>query len=214
MSATPALIRLEGVAARVGSTTILRGVDLAVAPGEAVALYGSNGAGKTTVLRILATLLPASAGRVEVLGADLATSAKYDIRSRIGLIGHVPALYPELSLRANLQYVAEVGGIEPGEVDAVLATVGLAGAADRPVEAASHGMQRRCEIARELMRMPEILLLDEPHSALDESAVALVAHLVSAVAERGGCAVVASHDRRQVDKLTGRQVQLESGSLL
>ena len=58
------------------------------------------------------------------------------------------------------------------------------------------------------------VLLDEPHSALDESAVALVAHLVSAVAERGGCAVVASHDRRQVDKLTGRQVQLESGSLL
>jgi heme exporter protein A len=214
MPATPDLIRLEGVAARVGSATILRGVDLAVAPGEAVALYGSNGAGKTTVLRILATLLPTSAGRAHVLGADLATGAKYDIRHRIGLIGHVPALYPELSLRANLEYVAEVGGIEASAVDAVLATVGLAGAADRPVEAASHGMQRRCEIARELMRMPEVLLLDEPHSALDEAAVALVAHLVSGVTGRGGCAVVASHDRRQVDELTGRQVLLESGSLL
>ena len=214
MPATSELIRLDGVAARVGSATILRGVDLRVSPGEAIALYGSNGAGKTTVLRILATLLPISAGTAHVLGVDLATSARFDVRNRIGLIGHVPALYPELSLRANLAYVAEIGGIEPDAVDAVLATVGLAGAADRPVEAASHGMQRRCQIARELMRMPEVLLLDEPHSALDESAVALVAHLVSAVTKSGGCAVVASHDRRQVDELTGRQVHLESGNLL
>ena len=213
MSLVETLIRLEGVAARAGSATILREVNLRVAAGEAVALYGANGAGKTTVLRVLATLLPPAAGRVEVLGVDLATPDRFEVRGRIGLIGHTPALYPELSLRANLAYVADIAGHDTGAVDRVLQMVGLAGAAERPVEAASHGMQRRCEIARELMRMPEILLLDEPHSALDDSAVALVAHLVSSVTDRGGCAVVASHDRHQVDKLTGRQVLLESGSL-
>ena len=214
MSTAQTLVQLSGVAARVGTATILRDVDLTVQAGEAVALYGANGAGKTTVLRILATLLPPSSGSVQVFGSNLATTDRFEVRKRIGLIGHVPALYPELSLRANLEYVAEIGGLGSEAVESVLATVGLAGAADRPVEAASHGMQRRCEIARELMRMPDLLLLDEPHSALDESAVALVAHLVSAVADRGGCVVVASHDRHQVDKLTGRQVHLESGSLL
>lgn len=213
MSSASPLIQLSGVAARAGAATILRDVDLVVEAGEAVALYGANGAGKTTVLRILATLLPPSAGTVEVLGANLGSLERFEVRRRIGLIGHTPALYPELSIRANLQYVASVGGFDDETVESVLATVGLAGAASRPVEAASHGMQRRCEIARELMRLPEVLLLDEPHSALDESAVELVAHLVALVTERGGCAVVASHDRHQVDKLTDRHVQLTGGSL-
>lgn len=192
---------------------ILRDVDLAVDRGEAVALYGANGAGKTTVLRIIATLLPPSSGEARVLGVDLSGDGRYDVRGRIGLIGHIPALYPELSMRANLQYVADVMGLAKTEAEKVLETVGLAAAADRPVEAASHGMARRCEIARELMLLPEVLLLDEPHSALDEAAVALVAHLVESVTAGGGCAVVASHDRTQVDKLTDRRLFLESGSL-
>ncbi len=207
------LIQLSGVAARAGAATILRDVDLQVHAGEAVALYGANGAGKTTILRVLATLLPTSAGTASVLGADLAGPNRFDIRRRIGLIGHIPALYPELSMRANLQYVADIGGKDHSEAESALAMVGLAAAGDRLVEEASHGMARRCEIAREMMRQPQVLLLDEPHSALDESAVALVAHLVETVTDRGGCAVVASHDRHQVDKLTGRQVLLEGGSL-
>ncbi len=213
MATAAPLIELSGVAARVGAATILRDVDLTVATGEAVALYGANGAGKTTILRILATLLPPSAGTATVLGSDVATAGRFDVRRRIGLIGHTPALYPELSIRANLEYVAEIGGWGSGDAEAALQMVGLTAAGDRLVEAASHGMARRCEIARELMRLPELLLLDEPHSALDESAVALVTHLVDAVTSRGGCAVVASHDRHQVDKLTGRQVLVEGGAL-
>lgn len=213
MATAAPLIQLSGVAARAGAATILRDVDLEVDAGEAVALYGANGAGKTTILRILATLLPPSAGSASVLGVDLTGSDRFDMRRRIGLIGHVPALYPELSMRANLEYVADIGGYSHDEVESALAMVGLAAAGDRLVEEASHGMARRCEIAREMVRQPEVLLLDEPHSALDESAVALVSHLVETVTSRGGCAVVASHDRHQVDKLTGRQVLLEGGSL-
>ncbi|MCP3975917.1 MAG: heme ABC exporter ATP-binding protein CcmA [bacterium] len=213
MATAAPLIQLARVAARAGAATILRDVDLEVDAGEAVALYGANGAGKTTILRILATLLAPSAGSAAVLGVDLAGADHFDIRRRIGLIGHVPALYPELSMRANLEYVADIGGYSHEAVESALAIVGLAAAGDRLVEEASHGMARRCEIAREMIRQPQVLLLDEPHSALDESAVALVSHLVETVTGRGGCAVVASHDRHQVDKLTGRQVLLEGGSL-
>jgi heme exporter protein A len=92
------LIELKGVAARIGVTTILRDIDLAVAAGESLGLFGANGAGKTTLLRVLATLLPPSAGTARVLGADLSGHGRYEIRPRIGLIGHSPALYPELSL--------------------------------------------------------------------------------------------------------------------
>lgn len=213
MATAAPLIQLTGVAARVGAVTILRDLDLEVASGEAVALYGANGAGKTTILRILSTLLSPSDGTAVILGTDISSPDRFDIRRRIGLIGHIPALYPELSMRANLEYVADIGGDSHDEVESVLAAVGLAAAGDRLVEEASHGMARRCEIAREMMRRPEILLLDEPHSALDESAVALVSHLVATVTARGGCVVVASHDRHQVDKLTGRQVLLDGGSL-
>lgn len=209
---TPMLIRLRGVAARIGRATILRDVDLDVAAGESVALYGANGAGKTTVLRVLATLLAPAAGSVEILGEN-ASNLRSDVRRRIGLIGHQPALYPELSLRANLFYVADVVGIPRSSAEAALTTVGLAAAADRTVEQASYGMARRCEIARELMLSPEVLLLDEPHSALDESAIALVTHLVDDVTARNGCVVVASHDRHQVDKITGRQLLIDSGTI-
>ncbi len=210
----PPLISLDAVAARVGSTTILRDVSLEIGAGEAVAVYGANGAGKTTLLRIMATLLMPSAGRVAVFDTDAASLDRFELRRRIGMIGHVPSLYPELSMRANLEYVAEVVGLDREAAEKALATVGLAAAADRPVEAASHGMQRRCEIARELMRAPTILLLDEPHAALDTSAVALVEHLIATVTTQGGCAVVASHNRHEVDKLTGRQLHLESGTLV
>jgi len=207
------LVQLSGVAARVGAATILRDVNLEVAAGEAVAIYGANGSGKTTVLRIVATLMPVVAGAIHLFGENVVSAAGHDIRTRIGLIGHTPALYPELSLRDNLSYVARVAGLEGSAVDEALRTVGLGAAAERAVSAASHGMQRRCEIARELMRQPDLLLLDEPHSALDDAAVELVAHLVDKVIDAGGCVLVASHDRRHVDELTGRQLILAGGAL-
>lgn len=196
-----------------GVTAILRDVDLTVASGEAIGLFGGNGAGKTTLLKLLATQLKPAEGQAVVLGADLSGSDRLDVRSQIGLIGHSPALYPELSLRENLAFAAQVMGREPAAVGDALATVGLGAAADRPAAACSYGMQRRAEFARELMLEPDLLLLDEPHSALDVSAADLVAHLTSAVTERGGAAVLVSHDRERVEKLVDRSVELAGGTL-
>jgi len=196
-----------------GATTILRDVDVSVAPGEAVGLFGANGAGKTTLLRILATLLTPSAGDGTILGAPVTGSARYDVRPQISLIGHVPALYPELTLRENLQFAARIGGQTDRRVDEVLATVGLADAADRRGAACSYGMQRRAEFARELMRAPRLLLLDEPHTALDAAAVELVGHITAGVVKRGGAVVVVSHDRTRVAPMVDRTLEIAGGTV-
>jgi heme ABC exporter ATP-binding subunit CcmA len=211
-SADP-IVEMHDVSVRVGSTQILRRVDLDIAAGEAVGLFGGNGAGKTTLLRVLATLLRPDGGRAVVLGADLATAERLDVRHRIGLIGHTPALYPELTLAENLGFAAEIAGIPVAGVAAALATVGLAGAADREAAVCSYGMQRRAEYARELMLQPDLLLLDEPHSALDTASADLVAHLTDEVVARGGAAVLVSHDRDRVEKLVGRSLELSGGTV-
>jgi heme ABC exporter ATP-binding subunit CcmA len=207
------LVELRGVAGRVGSTTILRDVNLTVDPGEAIGLFGANGAGKTTLLRIIATLMRPAAGSGSVLGADLASADRFAVRSRIGLIGHIPALYPELTLAENLQFAARMTGASDVRVADVLAAVGLANAADRRAEACSHGMQRRAEFAREMMREPDLLLLDEPHTALDPDAVELVGHLVDSIVAGGGGAVVVSHDRARVSPMVQRTAELMSGTV-
>lgn len=207
------VVELEDVAVRIGATAILRDLKLRIAPREVVGLFGGNGAGKTTLLRLLATQLRPTAGRAVVLGADLATASRLDVRHRIGFIGHSPALYPELTLRENLEFAAAVTGHPASDVDHALATVGLVAAADRRVDVCSYGMQRRTEFARELLLEPALLLLDEPHSALDVAAADLVAHVTDGVVARGGAAVLVSHDRERVEKLVGRSIELVGGTL-
>jgi heme ABC exporter ATP-binding subunit CcmA len=194
-------------------TTILRDVNLVVRPGESVGLFGSNGAGKTTLLRLIATLLRPTGGSARVLGADLATYDRFEIRRRLGLIGHTPALYPELSLLGNLEFSARIAGATLDSAREALGTVGLAAAADRLVGQASHGMQRRVEFAREIMLTPDLLLLDEPHSALDPSAIELVEHIVAGVLERGGAVVLVSHDVERVAPMVTRTAELAGGTV-
>jgi heme exporter protein A len=207
------IVLLAGVGVRVGSTTILRDVDLRICAGEIVGLYGANGAGKTTLLRVMATLLRPSDGSGTVFDADLSSSDRFDVRPRIGLIGHVPALYPELTLFENLRFAGRVAGLDEEAADRALAAVGLAAAGDRRAAASSHGMQRRAEFARELMMRRDLLLLDEPHSALDADAVDLVEALVHQVANRGGAVVLVSHDRDRVDAIADRSLVIGSGTV-
>ena len=207
------IVALDSVSARVGVTTIIRNADFTLLSGEVVGLFGPNGAGKTTLLRMLATLHRPASGIVRVLGSDLSGPGRFDVRAEIGLIGHVPSLYSHLTLRENLEFVARVVGEDGGSVQRVLDAVGLGGAASRRAAVCSYGMQRRVEFAREMMRVPRLLLLDEPHSALDASALGMVEHLVRRVCDSGGGAVLASHDRKRVEKLASRSVELDRGIL-
>jgi len=148
-----------------------------------------------------------------VFGADLGGPERFDVRKQIGYIGHTPGWYPELTLAENLGFLADVMGCDRARVDSSLAAVGLSGAKDRRADRCSHGMQRRAEFAKVLMTEPELLLLDEPHSALDADAILLVDDLVRRTAARGGASVLVSHDRERVNALADRTFVIAAGTL-
>lgn len=205
------VVQLRGIGVRLGQTPVLRDVDLEIRPAAAVGLTGPNGSGKTTLLRVLATLLPPSVGTGTLLGADLRTRARFGVRPQIALVGHVPALYPQLTLRENLELVARLAGAPSRRVDEALDRVGLGRARARRAAHCSQGMLRRAEFARVLLTGPRLLLLDEAHAGLDPAAAGLVDLLVTSVRARGGAAVVVAHEPQRLHHVVDRMLELREG---
>lgn len=208
------LVRLVDVGFSTSGSVILRGVDLTVEAGEIVGISGPNGAGKTTLLRLLSTLLRPTSGSGTLLGVDTGARPQdlMPVRRQIALVGHFPALWPELTLRENVSLPA---GLRHGPADGdPLSAVGLAGVAGLKAAHASLGMQRRVEFARLLAWTPRLLLLDEPHAGLDESAGPLVDHLVARVTEGDGAVVMVSHDRNRAGSMLTRRLSVTAGTIL
>lgn len=192
------LVSLNDVGVSLGGQTVLSGIDLHLDTSETVGVVGTNGSGKTTLLRLIGALIPPTSGEGTTLGARLGTAEVYPVRSLIGLIGHTPALVPELTIAENLAHASRLAGIEPDRIERALEVVGMSGAADRRFGICSHGMQRRAEIALLLLRRPKLLLLDEPMSGLDTQAQDLIGALIGTVTDSGGAVVMVSHDRSQL----------------
>jgi heme exporter protein A len=209
--AAPIALHDSGVT--LGGQTILRGLTLSVGPGEVLGIAGPNGSGKTTLLRLLATLVRPDSGEGTVLGAALGTPAVYDVRPLIGLIGHIPAVIGELSLRENLEHAVRLTGADRSRVEPALRVVGLDEAAHRKVETSSHGMLRRAEVARLLITEPRLLLLDEAYSGLDFYAQELIDTLIERATRVGGAVVLVSHDPHQLAERAGRVLNLFAGRL-
>jgi heme exporter protein A len=191
---SPPAVALEGLGRAYGERVALRDISLTLPAGATLAVFGANGAGKTTLLRILAGLLRPHAGRAAVLGAELPREA-YRARGRIGLLGHEPMLYRDLSARENLRFHARLHGVEPARVEQLLDRVGLAARADDPVRTLSRGMIQRAAICRAVLHAPELLLLDEPLANLDPGGADAVAPLIGSAA--GPARVLISHDAEQ-----------------
>jgi heme exporter protein A len=187
----PAAIELAGLTRHFGERTVLRDLSLQLSPGATLAVLGRNGAGKSTLLRILATLLRPHGGRVAVFGEELPRRA-FAVRGRIGLLGHDPLLYRDLTGRENLEYHARLHGVAPPRVDEVLHQVGMERRARDPVRLLSRGMVQRLAVARAILHAPELLLLDEPRSNLDPAAGELVESLIGRAS--GVTRVISSHD--------------------
>jgi len=190
----PVAVELEGVGRAYGERVALRDVTLTLPRGATVAVFGANGAGKTTLLRILATLLRPHAGRAAVLGSALPDDG-WKVRGRVGLLGHEPMLYRDLTVHENLRFHARLHDVAPGRIGELVDAVGLGGRADEPVHTLSRGMTQRAAICRATLHAPELLLLDEPLANLDPGGALAVAPLIGRQA--GPARVLISHDVEQ-----------------
>jgi ABC-2 type transport system ATP-binding protein len=194
---------------------VLRGVDFDVARGSIFALLGSNGAGKTTVVRILSTLLKAEAGTVTVAGFDVATQAA-NVRESISLTGQFAAVDEILTGRENLILMARLRHVrDAGHVaDDLLARFGLTAAAKRRVATYSGGMRRRLDIAMSLIGDPPVIFLDEPTTGLDPQARIEVWNSVKELAERGRTVLLTTQYLDEAEQLADRIAILHQGRII
>ena len=210
-----AAIRVRGLEKSYQDLRVLRGVDFDVARGSIFALLGSNGAGKTTVVRILATLLKADAGTAGVNGFDVATQAA-DVRESISLTGQFAAVDEILTGRENLVLVARLRHLrDRGRVaDDLLERFGLTDAATRKVATYSGGMRRRLDIAMSLIGSPPVIILDEPTTGLDLQARLEVWQVVRNLAEQGTTVLLTTQYLDEAEQLADRIAILHEGRII
>jgi heme ABC exporter ATP-binding subunit CcmA len=210
----PSAAVVHDLARLFGRSAALAGVSLEVEPGRCIALTGPNGAGKTTLLRVLATLLRPTYGVAKVDGLDVTTHPA-QVRERVAFLSHATGLYADLTARENLRFAATMLGLPRDEardrIPEVLAAVGLEGAADRRVGVFSAGMRRRLALGRTILGRPSVVLLDEPHAALDSDGMALVGRLLLGWKEVGVTTLVASHHADLLAEAADGTVGLANG---
>ncbi|CCH80314.1 ABC transporter ATP-binding protein [Nostocoides japonicum T1-X7] len=214
MSADTA-IHAEGLEKSYKALDVLRGVDFDVARGSIFALLGSNGAGKTTVVRILSTLIRPDAGLASVNGFDVATQAA-QVRESFSLTGQFAAVDEILSGRENLVLVARLRHLaDPGAVaDDLLERFALTEAAGRRVSTYSGGMRRRLDIAMSLIGDPPVIFLDEPTTGLDPQGRIEVWQAVTRLAEQGTTVLLTTQYLEEAEQLADRIAILHRGRII
>ncbi|CAM3352281.1 ABC transporter ATP-binding protein [Kibdelosporangium persicum] len=208
-------IRVQGLEKAYGELEVLRGVDFDVARGSIFALLGSNGSGKTTTIRILATLLKADAGTAVVNGFDVATRPA-NVRESISLTGQFAAVDGVLSGRENLVLVARLRHLKaPGAVaDDLLRRFSLADAATRRASTYSGGMRRRLDIAMSLLGDPPVIFLDEPTAGLDPEGRMEVWQTVKELAGHGTTVLLTTQHLDEAEQLADRIAILHQGRII
>jgi heme exporter protein A len=206
------LLAARGLRRSFGRLQVLHDIDLTLSAGEALAVAGPNGAGKSTLLRILAGLMRPTAGEVHVLGQPLTGNAA-EARRAIGLLSHQSLLYDDLTVMENLTFVARLYGLaRPADAArAALEAAGLAGRADDSPRRLSRGLLQRAAIARALLHMPRVLLLDEPFTALDAASADRLRGMLEARRAEGLGLVIVTHHLAEVWEVATRVAVLVEG---
>jgi heme exporter protein A len=206
------MITVKKLVKRFGPITVLRELDFNVNSGEFVALLGPNGAGKTTLLRILSSLMRPTSGIVQVASCSL-PSQGVSLRAKLGVVSHQPLLYGDLTAAENLRFFSKLYSIGPDRIPEILDLVGLLPRKDDLVRTFSRGMQQRLAIGRAILHNPSILLLDEPHTGLDQAAGEILDRILQEVALEGRTVVMTSHDLVRSAELASRLVLLSKGKI-
>jgi len=207
-------VRIRGLSKAFGRAPALRGIDLDVPTGAFLSLLGPNGSGKTTLIRVMASLTRPDSGEVWVRGVPLGAGAPA-LRRMIGLVGHDPLLYDDLTARENLRFVCRMFGVEWADdrIEEVAADMGMSANLDRKAGVMSHGMKKRFSIARALLHDPPVLLLDEPESGLDLEAVGLLDAIISR-RDASRTVIMTTHDLERAVALADRVAALEDGRIV
>ena len=206
-----AALSTRGLRKVFGSTVAVEGLDLDVPAGGVVGLVGPNGSGKSTTIRMLLGLVRPSAGTAHVLGHPVTTPVAY--AGRVGALVEAPVHVPGLSGRRDVEVLAALRGVGPGEVDRVLEVVGLTDRQQDRVDDYSLGMKQRLGIAIALLGDPDLVLLDEPTNGLDPSGITEVRALVARLASTGRTVVVSSHLLSEIQAVCDHLVVLSVGRL-
>jgi ABC-2 type transport system ATP-binding protein len=216
VASTP-MILAEGLQKSFGSVTALAGIDVRVESGTVLAVLGRNGAGKTTFVRIVSTLLAPDAGTVRIAGVDAVRDAA-TVRSVIGLAGQFAAVDEMLTGRENLELVGRLYGLGRREAqdraDEVLERLGLTDAAGRLVKTYSGGMRRRLDLGASLTGRPPVLLLDEPSTGLDPRSRAELWSLIEDLVGDGSTLLLTTQYLEEADRLADRVAVVERGKVI
>ena len=201
-------VRVSGLSKRYGGTVALRGVDLELRAGRPILIVGANGSGKSTLLGILAGSIRPTTGWVE-MGPDAG-----DLRSEVGLVSHETMAYGDLTGKQNVLIAAEVMGLDPEVAwTDVAARFELGSFALRPLRTNSRGQRQRIALARAMVHRPNVLLLDEPTTGLDEKGVERLLAVTEEEVKRGAVVVIVAHDVETWVRLRPRVARLGRGRL-
>jgi heme ABC exporter ATP-binding subunit CcmA len=195
-----------------GDYPALRDIAFDVAEGQVLALLGRNGAGKTTMLKILAGLSKATKGRVTLFGKD---ARQQEMRAKIGVLGHGIAVYDELSALENLRLFGKLYGLENPDRSAMawLERTGLERVKDSLVREFSRGMRQRLAVARAFLHEPSLLLLDEPFTALDDRAIAVLQGVIRHAKDERRTIIMSTHQLREALELATHVALINRGRL-
>ena len=205
-------ITVDGVWKFYGDYPAIRNVSFTVEPGACMALLGRNGAGKTTLLRILAGLSLAAKGKVSILGHEV---REQQARMKIGVLGHGIGIYDELSAIENLKLFARIYEVANPErrAEEWLEKTGLANVATGMVREFSRGMRQRLAVARAFLHDPQVLLLDEPFTALDDRAITVLQTLLREALRDGKTVMMSTHQLREALELATHVGLVNRGKL-
>ncbi len=209
------MIEIKTLVKNYGLNPVLRGVNLHVQAGEFVTLVGPNGAGKSTLMRIVSTLLKPTSGLVEIGGWTLPQHSDR-VRRYIGLVSHQTMLYADLTAQENLMFFARLYQLDNADdrVAGAIKYVGLAARQRDPVRTFSRGMMQRLTIARATLHEPDVLLLDEPYTGLDQDASQLLDDLLRREVSHGRTILMITHDLAHGLNLCDRTAILNRGKIV
>ena len=207
------MIEADRLTRRYGDFLAVSDVSFQIGQGEIVGLLGHNGAGKTTIMKMLTGFLEPSAGRVRVDGVDLAENAT-DVQANLGYLPENLPLYPEMSVADYLDYAAEIRGIDaPVAVRRAIEATELESKALDPISTLSRGFKQRVGVAQAILHEPKLLILDEPTNGLDPSQTQHMRELIERLAETA-TVILSTHIMQEVDAICDRAIILRGGGLV